>query len=102
MNIVESRTFEIGRFTVRQRPRLDSPGWGQYLIYLGDVLIGKSFSMPDLDCCEWLYLQQSGQTMYAYSSVQRRHVSEGKRGRPRGGRPTKAQTDYTLAEALAD
>lgn len=60
MNIVESRTFELGRFTVRQKPRFDSPGWAQYLVYLGEVLIGKSFSMPDLSCCEWLYQQRCG------------------------------------------
>lgn len=68
MNIIECRTFAIGRFTVQQRPRFDSPGWGQYLVFIGKVLIGKSFSVPNLDCCEWLYLQQRDQTFYAYST----------------------------------
>lgn len=68
MNIIECRTFEIGRFTVRQRPRFDSPGWGQYLVFYGTVLIGKSFSIPDEGCCEWLFLQQRDQTFYAYST----------------------------------
>lgn len=69
VNIVEPFTFKIGRYTVQQRPRFDSPGWAQYVVYLGDLVIGKSFSMPDEGCCDWLYAQQRDQTFYAYSSA---------------------------------
>lgn len=69
MNIIESKTFQLGPYTVRQRPRIDSPGWAQYLVFLGGVLIGKSFSMPNEGDCQWLERQQRDQTFYAYSSA---------------------------------
>lgn len=54
MIIAETRTFPVGPFTVHQRPRLDNPAWAQYLVFLGKKLVGASFSLPDLGCCEWL------------------------------------------------
>lgn len=62
----EPRTFELGRFMVVLRQEI----YGQWLynVYLGPVRIGKSVSIPDLGCCEWLYLQQREQTGYAYST----------------------------------
>lgn len=75
VNIIESKTFQIGPYVIRQRPRSDSPGWGQYLVFLGDVLIGKSFSMPSESDCQWLETQQRGQTFYAYSSAKLKDVT---------------------------
>lgn len=54
MLIAETFTFTLGRYTVQQRPRFDSPAWAVYIIFRGAKLIGKSFSRPDLDCCKWL------------------------------------------------
>lgn len=51
MIIAETRSFAVGRFTIWQRPRLDNPAWPQYLIYLAERLVGKSFSVPDEECC---------------------------------------------------
>jgi len=80
MNIVETRTFQLGQYTVQQRPRFDSPSWGQYLVFLGNILIGKSFSMPDIGCCEWLEHHQRHQTMYAYSSAKLPELTGVRRG----------------------
>lgn len=54
MIVCETRTFTLGKFTVRQSPRFDNPAWAVYTVYLGDKVIGKSFSIPDLGCCEYL------------------------------------------------
>lgn len=70
-------TTILGRFTVRPAIRTDNPAFPVYLVFLGDVLIGKSFSIPDIGCCEWLELQQREQTMYAYSSAKlKTHTSK--------------------------
>lgn len=79
MNIVETHVFEIGPYRVRQQPRFDSPAWACYLVFLGDVLIGKSFSMPSQSDCEWLERQQRDQTFYAYSSAKLSNVTGLKR-----------------------
>ena len=59
--------FRLGPFTVQLRaePGHQCP---LYHVFLGSVKIGKSISVPDLGCCEWLYLQQRDQTFYAYST----------------------------------
>lgn len=75
MIIAESRTFQLGPYTVRQQPRRDSPAWACYLVFLGDVLIGKSFSMPNRSDCEWIERQQRDQTFYAYSSAKLPNVT---------------------------
>ena len=75
--IVERCIFAVGRFTVVQRPRIDSPGWGQYLVYLKDLRIGACFSVPDLDACEWLYRQMRDDTFYAYGPVKLQDVRVG-------------------------
>lgn len=80
MNIVETFTFEVGKYRVIQRPRFDSPGWGQYCVYLGDALIGKCFSMPDESACRWLEIQQREQTFYAYSTNPLPELSKNKAG----------------------
>lgn len=83
MNIVEIFTFVVGKYTVIQRPRLDSPGWGQYCVYVEGILIGKSFSMPNEDACQWLERQQREQTFYAYSSAKLPELSRNENGRRR-------------------
>lgn len=68
MIIAETRSFTIGRYTVWQRPRFDNPAFAQYLIYLRDKLLGKSFSLPDIGCCEWVERHGSENPQYADDS----------------------------------
>jgi hypothetical protein len=81
VNIVETRTFMLGVYTVQQRPRFDSPGWGQYLVFLKGVLIGKCFSCPCESDCQWLERQQREQTGYAYSSAELHDLTGIRRGK---------------------
>lgn len=50
--------IRLGRYTVVQRLRFDNPAWPQYVIFAGDKLVGKSFSMPDEGWCQ--FLEQQG------------------------------------------
>ncbi len=68
MNIAETRSFAVGPFTIWQRPRKDNPAFAQYLVYLADKLLGKSFSLPDLGCCEWIQRNGSEAPNYAQDS----------------------------------
>lgn len=81
MIICESLTFHVGPYTVHQRPRTDSPGWAVYLVYLEQKFIGKSFSMPNLDCCQWL--ERSNGRYAEPSQKPRRHSHNGRNGHPR-------------------
>jgi hypothetical protein len=47
-------TITLGRYTVRQGIRVDNPAFPSYLIYCGERLIGKQFSMPSESDCAWL------------------------------------------------
>lgn len=102
MTILEPRSFEVGRFMVVFRQEADMQ-W-LYTVYLGPVRIGKSVSLPDVGCCEFLYRQQRGQTCYAMSSAPlselsnalHRQIANRKRGRPRS-----AETIADIAKALA-
>lgn len=69
MIIAEVRSFTISRYTVWQKPRMDNPAFAQYLIYIGDRLLGKSFSLPDLGCCQWVEHHGSESPQYAESSA---------------------------------
>lgn len=100
MNIIEVRTFHIGSYTVHQRPRFDSPGWAQYLVYLGEVLIGKCFSCPCESDCQWLERQQREQTGYAYSSAPLHDLTGVRRGKAWRSYPKR--TRKKPEEALAD
>ena len=60
MPIAETRTFQIGAYTVHQRPRPDNAFWPCYIVTRKGKIVGRSFSMPDLDCCKWLDLHRSG------------------------------------------
>ncbi len=61
-------SFRLGKYLVRIGLRQDNPAFPTYLVYLGHILIGKSFSMVDQSACEWLERQQRDQTFYAYST----------------------------------
>jgi hypothetical protein len=80
--IAETLVFKIGKYTVRRQARPDNPAWPCYWVFIdGDVVIGKSFSVPDLSCCEWLERQERDRTIYAYTSAPARDVSGARRGR---------------------
>lgn len=49
--------IELGKFIVHERTRFDNPAWPVYFVFLRGKLVGKSFSRPDLGCCEWLEQQ---------------------------------------------
>jgi hypothetical protein len=52
--IAATSSFTVGRFTVLQRPRHDNPYFAVFVIYLGEVFIGKQFSMPSESDCQSL------------------------------------------------
>src|SRR4051812_21148602 len=79
MLLAEPLTFVVGAYIVKQTPEPDRQ-WPLYRVYLGGVLIGKSFSMPDEDACRWLEHQQRAQTFYAYSSAKLPELSMNKSG----------------------
>jgi hypothetical protein len=54
MIIAATSSFTVGRFTVLQRPRHDNPYFAVFVIYLGEVFIGKQFSMPSESDCQSL------------------------------------------------
>lgn len=106
-------TFVLGKYTVRLGLRRDNPAFPIFLVYLGHVLIGKSFSRVDEDACRWLERQQREQTFYAYSSAPLPDHSGHKRSRvfieypsPKPvkrarGAPKKPETLLDIAKALA-
>ena len=100
MFTAETRIFAVGRFTVQQRPRFDNPAWAVYIVFLGQRLIGKNFSLPGISDCEWLKRENG---VYAKQS----RALEISKGRPirnanprRRGRPRKADAERELIEAL--
>lgn len=109
MNVAESRTFQLGPYTVRQRPRFDNPAFAVYKVFRGDTFIGDSFSIPDLGCCEWLE-----RTRGVYATPEENYQLPPLRERGavsrtwrqerlrRSGRQRKADSDRELAEAIAD
>ena len=60
VNIAAAKRWVLGRFIIQERPRPDSPGWPVYIVFLREHEIGRSFSIPDLGCCEWLLSHQDG------------------------------------------
>lgn len=62
MMIAETRSFELGPFSVQQRPRQDNPAFAVYIISRASRFIGKSFSCPDLECCRWLEREHGHQS----------------------------------------
>lgn len=86
MNIAPARRYELGRFTIQERPRPDSPAWPVYIVILRGVEVGRSFSKPDEGCCEWLLTHPDGvytgpaqSAPWNYNDIQVRYK---KRGRP--------------------
>ena len=51
MILPESRTWTLGKYTVRQAVRLDNPAFAQFIIMRGVEVVGYSFSKPDLSQC---------------------------------------------------
>lgn len=85
MIIAETKTWRIGRYTVRQQPRFDNPAWAQYLVFATDKLIGKSFSCPDLALCDYLDYQQRDKpacTRAKAPALPLRGVAAFRKGRP--------------------
>lgn len=73
-------TYE--KFTVRVGLRPDNPAFPVYLVFIGTNLIGKSFSLPDLECCRWLERQHAAdRVVYAESSATLKSYSTRRRGK---------------------
>ena len=89
------RTLTFGPYIVRESLRPDNPAFPVFLIYRGDKLIGKSFSVPDLGCCQWLEQQERDRIRYAKESAQLRVYTVVK-----GGKAANAERPAT--EAVKD
>lgn len=76
MNIVETRVYALGNFTIQQRPRPDSPGWAVYVVLYQGKVIGKQFSVPTISDCEWLSRQKSEELVYAVANESIKHVHQ--------------------------
>ena len=70
--IAETKSWLIGPYRVQQRPRPDNFSWPVYIVFLGDVLIGKQFSIPSESDCAWL---ERTAGVYATVSAKRRGYS---------------------------
>jgi hypothetical protein len=108
MNIADSG-LQLGPYTIQQRQEPDRQ-WPLWWVFLGSALIGKSFSRPDLGCCDWLERQQRYGTFYAYSSAKLPEftVTNGTRRTARYlarkrkvGAPRKPETLQDIAKQLA-
>lgn len=110
MNAFAPHEIQVGPYVVRVRLRRDNPAFPVYMIFLGHVMIGKSFSMVDEGACRWLETQQREQTFYAYSNerltdkpygftaTHQQYVRKVKQNR---GAPQKPETIADIAKALA-
>lgn len=68
--IADTRSWTDGPYTIQQKPRLDSPSWPVYVVFRGERLVGKSFSLPSESDCRWLELHCNGDsTQYAPSAA---------------------------------
>lgn len=86
MLIAQTSTYTLGRFTIHQRPLFDNPAFCHFLVFLGQQLVGKQFSVPSESDCDWL-LSQVQQTRYAERVTVRRVYSKVIKGRARNGEP---------------
>lgn len=87
--IAETRMYQLGQYTILERPRTDNPAWPVYIIRIGLKVVGRGFSKPSLSDCEWLaaqekhhepvYAEPSPQRPYGYTAVQ--HEWRGKSGK---------------------
>lgn len=92
MIIVETRIYELGKYTIQERPRQDNPAWAVYIVILREKVIGKQFSVPSMSDCEWLSRQKTAETVYALPEQSHKHgqrYSINSNGRARNGRPAK-------------
>jgi len=53
-NVVETKEWTCGKYIVKQRPRIDNPSFAVFLVFKEEKLIGKQFSVPDVEECRWL------------------------------------------------
>ena len=81
IRVAETRTYPLGKFTVRQQPIFNNPAWAEFLVFLGDHLIGKCFSSPSVSDCHWLERQQREQTIFAYTTDPLPELSTNRRGK---------------------
>ena len=95
-------TFTLGRYTVRCALRQDNPGFAKYLIFRNNLLVGRQFSRPSLEDCQWL---EKWGDKYATVSFQRDISAEERRNRggnaTRRGRQRKEDSERELQEAIA-
>lgn len=105
MIIADTCSFTLGKFTVQQRPRPDNPAWPVYIVFRGEKLIGKSFSIPDLGCCEWLErtngVYATPEESYQMLPLRLRGAIKERVRRP-AGRPRREDSERELAEAISD
>lgn len=95
--------MQLGPYTVLCTLRHDNPYWPRYLIFLGEKLVGKQFSIPCRSDCEW-HERRKGEYAKAEESRQefKKHGSGwAPTGRPRG-RPTNAERDRRAAALLTE
>jgi hypothetical protein len=89
-----------GRYTVQLDPLVHLP-YGLYRVYCAGKYVGAQLSFPSESDCQWLHRwkgvyatadQNAAHKPYGYTTMARIR---------RRGRPTKAQSDQELQEALA-
>lgn len=97
MVIAETRIYDLGRYTIQQRPRPDNPYWAVYMVFRGEKLIGRQFSVPTISDCAWLDRQKEDEVRYASSSAPLPPFKL--RGVAKRGRPTKAEQARRAAAA---
>lgn len=110
MTVFEPHEIQVGHYIVKVRLRTDNPAFPVYMIFLGHVMIGKSFSMVDEGACRWLEQQQRDQTFYAYSTERLTDKPYGftathqvyiRNVKRKQGAPQKPETIADIAKALA-
>ena len=88
MILPESRTWALGRYTVRQAVRLDNPAFAQFIIMRGVEVVGYSFSMPDLSQCASIeritasgrYVKEGGSQKFHSNSMPKHNAASARRG----------------------
>ena len=75
------RWFDLGRFRILAMPLATNEWMTTHRIYLGDKLVGKQLSVPNIDQCEDR-LRES-KAVVAYEPSKFYNLSVARRGRPR-------------------
>ena len=75
---MSDNAVHLGCYTVRQALRPDNPAFPIYLVYAGERLIGRQFSVPSITDCEWLERNANAERPYSGGSrIKRRKFSTG-------------------------